>query len=172
MALKKRLLIALFAFILLLSGCAFNPPSAEDAKVFLTQNQSEIDVIVEYLRGLNADSVLISNASGTIFYDFEDHEIESNGVQASIRHLWGAGCKSIYKSDRNNAISFEIWYQSVGGEDCGIACTIDGQGVPKTEYQIRCELITDNWFYYFDDYEEYRKHPTAEPVDTVDGSMC
>lgn len=167
MAYKNWLLILLLAFALLLSGCTVDrsdPPSTEDAKAFLEHHKDDIDIIVEYLRGLKADLASISNANGTIFYEFENHDIESKNVKMSIRHLWSAGCKSICKNDRrgNNSISIEIWCRTIGDVDCGIACTIDGQGTPKTEFQIECEKIAEDWFYYFDDYEEYRNHPTTE----------
>ena len=166
MSRKIMLLSTMIVIVLLLSGCIVDrdPPSAEDAKEFLAQHQDDIDVVVKWLRDLEYDYACIKNARGIIFYEFDDHPIRQEDVKTSVRNLWSSGCKFICKDDEQgtNTISFEIWYRTVGDQDCGIACTIDGQGTPKTEFQIKCERITEDWFYYYDDYEEYRNHPPQE----------
>ena len=163
---NRMLLCLLIGIALLFSGCIVhrNPPSAEDTKEFIAQHQDDLDVVVEYLKDLECDYAAIENPRGTVFYAFEDHKIEQQGVKTSIRNLWRAGCKFIFKNDERgaNSIYFELWYQTVGDEDCGIACTIDGQGTPNTEFQIQCESITEDWFYCYDAYEEWRSHPPQE----------
>ena len=161
---KGRILIVLLAIALLLPGCSlrYDPPSAAAARKFLTQNREDIYVIVDFLKELDQDFTFIDDDEGTIFYEFDHHEIPSAEVKASIRRLWQNGCVNITKNDLQdvNTINFEIWYRTIGDVDCGIACTIDGEGTPKTEFQIMHEEIGDGWFYYFDDYEEYRTDPS------------
>lgn len=153
--------IIIFAMILILTGCSFRnaPPSIEEAGAFLEQNRKDIDTVVDYLKGLEFNSVFIDKRDGTIFYNFEHHAIFSE-IETGVRNLWDAGCTHISKdaAQEINTISIEIWYRTIGDEDCGIACTIDGQGTPKTAFQIYCELIDDGWYYFHDDYEEYRSH--------------
>ncbi len=160
---KVSILIVLLLCAVLFSGCAllnWEPPTAADTKVFLEQHQVDIDVVVEYMKGLNCDSAYIDNDDGTVFYEFEDHEISSEKVKSSIHHLWRAGCNNIWKHNDQgeNTIGLELWYRTIGDVDCGIACTIDGQGTPITEFQTECVKITDEWFYFYDDYEAYRSH--------------
>lgn len=155
---KEIVMTVLLLLALLLSGCSLRSdgPTAEDAKAFLSGYREEIDLVVDYLKELGNDSVLIHK--GKAFYEFEWHDISSENIIASLHRLGAAGCRSIYNDD--NTISFEIWRRTRGDVDCGIACTTDRQGAPKTQYQTRCEEIGDGWFYYYDDYEEYRKDPS------------
>lgn len=154
----KKTVMAVWLFLaLLLSGCSLcnDGLTAEDAKAFLSGYREELDLVIDFLKELGNDSVFIEKGKEKAVYEFEGHDISSENVVASLRLLWAAGCRSIYKDD--NTISFEIWRRTRGDVDCGIACTIDRQGAPKTQYQTRCEEIGDGWFYYYDDYEEYRK---------------
>ena len=166
---KKILIVVSLLMTMLLAGCSFlyklppsEPLSADEAKEFLTQHREDIDTIVDYLKELEYKSVFIDADNKKIFYDFEYHDISSWNVNACIHRLWIDGCIEISKNDtqERNAISFDIWRKIIGSEDCGIACTIDGQGMPKTEFQTYCEEIDDGWYYYYDDYEEYRKNPS------------
>ena len=157
---KKTVMAVWLLMALLLSGCSLrnDGPTAEEAKAFLSGHREEIDLVVDYLKELGYDSILIDKGKEEAFYEFEWHDISSENVITSLNSLWAAGCRSIYKDD--NTISFEIWCRTRGDVDCGIACTINRRGAPKTQYQTRCEEIGDGWFYYYDDYEEYRKDPS------------
>lgn len=158
-----RLLSMLSAMILLFSSCSlrYTAPSAEDAKKFLDRNRDSIEIIVDYLAELESDLAFIDKDDETIFYDFERHEIPSEEVKTCIDRLWRSGCIHISKQNvqETDTISFEIWHRTMGDADCGIACTISGQGKPYTEFQISCESIDETWFYYYDNYEEYRQNP-------------
>ncbi len=116
--------------------------------------------MISYLKELECDSTLIKQNNGQIIYEFDDHDIASAEVRFSISRLWRAGCKRIWKDKEANTISFELWYRTMGEVDCGIACTFDNQSTPKTAFQVCCEEVGDGWYYYFDDYEEYRAHPS------------
>ena len=157
---KKQLMIALLVLVALLSGCRFliNPPSSAEVREFLRRNQNDIDVIVSYLKTLETDSAYINNDEG-VFYEFEIHNNIPEEVKDSIRKISNQGCSTIGKN-KSNTVFFEIWYTNFGDADCGFACTIDGQGTPKTEFQIYCEELGNGWFYFYDDYEEYRSHPS------------
>ena len=150
--------------IFLFSGCTLHnaAPSAKDATDFLNQNRNEIDVVVDYLTEIESGIICINDDDGMIFYNYEYHKILSNDLLSCINCLWRAGCKKISKENVQGTvtISFEIWSRTMGDADCGIACTVDGQGKPITEFQISCEPIDETWFYYFDDYEEYRQSQT------------
>lgn len=174
MASKQRgkqpvgILVAVFLTLFVCRLCLFftgvslrpDPPTAEEAKAFLTRHRDDIGIVVEYLKDLDQDDASIKYIynHGTVFYDYVDHDVSSKEVTASLRRLWFAGCTTIGKND--NTISFMIWTHIIYDVDCGIACTIDGQGTPKTEFQTKLKQIGDGWFYYYDDYEEYRAHPS------------
>lgn len=157
---RKRVIVVCLFLAFLLAGCSLrnNGLTVEEAKAFLAEHRADIDLVVDYLKEPECDSALVDKGKEKVFYAFEWHDISSENVITSLRRLWAAGCKTIYRDE--NTISFEIWRRTRGDVDCGIACTIDGQGAPKTQYQIRCEEIGDGWFYYYDDYEEYRQDPS------------
>ena len=165
---KTTAIIMLLTAILLLSACSFrdDPPSADEARRFLNENREDIDRLVEYMMSMEYDDIFISKPlnrnPGKVFYEFEWHDISSKEVIASVRGLWRAGCTIIQKDDQNenNTIFFMIWQPMWGERDCGIAITINGHGTPKTQFQTRHAEIGDGWFYYFNDYEEYRIHPS------------
>ena len=102
--------------IVLLSGCSLrlSPPSSEDAKEFLYQNKEGIEVIVDYLMNLRFNSAFIDKDDGTIFYNYEYHDIPSEEIRSCIRSIWQAGCTKIKKEDVQeiNTISFEIWHRT------------------------------------------------------------
>ena len=154
-----RRLIGIIIAILLISVDSYGleQPSEEDAAAFLMQHREDIDTIVDYLKELEFSDAFIEDEK-EIFYDLGWHDIPSNGVNTSVYRLRLSGCTKINK--KANTISFQIWSRAIGSVDCGIACIIDGQGTPKTEFQIYCEELGDGWFYYYDDYEEYRAHPS------------
>lgn len=153
----------LLVIVVLLSGCtkSFNPPSAEDADLFLKINRDDIDTIVQYLHVIETDddSVFI-DGTDYAFYEFEDHKILSDEVKASLRHLKSNGCEDISMQKDDNTICFEIWSRTMGNVGCGIACTLDGHGFPKVQFQTACKPISDGWFYYYTDYEAYRINPS------------
>ena len=155
------LLFALFLF----SFSRREPPSSADQREFLDQHREDIDLLVAYLMDLEYEDVFmdkrLNHDPGKVFYELAYHDISSPEVEAGVRRLWRAGCLKIRKDDRgeNNTIFFELWSRTVGGENCGIALTINGQGTPKTEFQILHEEIGDGWFYVYNDDEEYRCHP-------------
>lgn len=159
----KRILAIVFTMSLLLAGCSFrySPPSSEEAKEFLYQNKESIKAIADYLINLEYESIIIDKDDGSAFYNYEYHDIANESIRSHLRNIWRAGCTRIEKDDvrENNTISLEIWYRTMGDADCGIACTINGQGKPNTEFQICCESIDQTWFYYYDNYEEYRQDP-------------
>lgn len=167
---KKTPIYVLFAIIfvifptLLLTKDFLNyyPPSSEDAHTFLTLHRGDIDIVVNYLKELECDSAYISKVDGKVFYELEWHETDSGEVKGSIRRLWASGCSYICLDNKyeNNTVSFVIWDRTAGDVSCGIACSVEGQTTPKTSYQVSCEEIEDGWFYYYSDYEEYRKHPS------------
>lgn len=163
---KLFLILAFFAVALLLPGCSIlnefrEPPSSAEAKEFLTKHRDEIDCVVEYLKELDCDDAWIHGGGGSIFYEFDDHLISSAKVRSSVRKLWLAGCSDISKDDENenNTISFTFFSRTRGSIDCEIACTINGSGAPKTQFQIYREEIGDGWYYVYNDYEEWRCHP-------------
>ncbi len=152
-----RRLIGIIIAILLISVDLFSleQPSKEDAAVFLMQHRDDIDSIVDYLRELEVSDAYIDDKG--ILYELDWHDIPSK-VNTSVHRLRLSGCTDIHKEA--NTISFQIWSRTMGSVDCGIACTIDGQGTPKTWFQIYHEELGDGWFYYYDDYEEYRAYPS------------
>lgn len=158
-SLMKRLGAIFLALLLFLADCVngFEPPSKDEATAFLMQHREDIDTIVDYLKELEFSYAYIEDDKG-VFYELGWHDIPSNEVNTSVHRLRLSKCTNINK--KANTISFEIWSRTMGGVDCGIACTIDGQGTPKTLFQINCVELCDGWFYYFDDYEEYRAHPS------------
>lgn len=146
-----------------LAGCfkPFTPPSPEDADAFLKNYQSDIDAVVNYLESIDTedDSLYLNRRYGTmVSYEFQDHDILSADVRASIQRLWSAGCEIISMQKDNNTVRFEIWSRTMGDVGCGISRTLDGQGFPKVQFQTKCEPISDGWFYYYTDYEEYRSN--------------
>lgn len=157
---KKLFFILLI--VAFMTGCmkSFNPPSIEDTDSFLKDNRDDIDVIVDYLQSIETedDSVFFnfSITKDTVFYDFEDHDILSDDVKTSLRHLKSNGCEVISMHKDDNTIYFEIWHRTMGDVGCGIARTLDGQGFPKVQFQTECKPISDGWFYYNTDYEAYR----------------
>jgi len=156
--LGKRLMSIIIA-ILLIFVDSLGPfqPSEEDAAAFLMKHREDIDTVVDYLKELEYSSAHIEDDKG-IFYDLGWHDISSDEVHASVHRLRLSRCKRIDKEA--NTIRFELWTRTIGGSDCGLACTVDGQGTPKTHYQIYHEDLGDGWFYFYDEYEEYRAHPS------------
>ena len=157
--LKERLSVIILAFMFLISDClyGFEPLSKDEAAAFLIQHRDDIDTIVDYLKELESPDAYIDDNKG-VFYELSWHDIPSNEVNASVHRLQLSGCTDINKEA--NTISFMIWSRTIGSVDCGIACTINGQGTPKTLFQVYCEGLGDGWFYYYNDYEEYRAHPS------------
>ncbi len=127
----------------------------KNARKFLEQNRRDIELIVHYLKAKEQDYLYISKNDGTVFYDFEYHTLPDE-VKGSIKALWKKGCISIHKENEfdQNTINFEIWRHR--GSEYGIACTINGDGVPDALFQIECQKIDDEWFYYYSNYEKYR----------------
>ena len=163
----KRILFQLLLVLLMtasscVSGCThyYDPPTPEEADAFLKKNQPDIDLVVDCLRSIDAESAHIDRNSTTIWYAFEHHDILEQDVIASLQRLWKAGCEAISIDHRKNTISFEIWYRTRGDIGCGIACPIDGQGYPKAEMQTECTPISGGWFHYVADYEKYRISPS------------
>lgn len=156
------LMLLLTVFIL---GCVkpFIPPTLEDADQFLKNNRHDIDVAVNYLKSIDTEDNSVYIKGITISYEFEDHIVSDEEIKRSLQHLWNAGCELICIQKEKNTISFEIWSRTMGDVSCGISCTIDGQGYPRAEFQTVCTPISDGWFYYYADYEEYR---------TQDKSSC
>ena len=163
---KRTVTIIICIMMVLLSTCVLlnDPPSPAEARKFLDRNRQDIETVVEYLMSLECDEATISKPlnrdPGKVFYEFELHDISSKEVVASIKRLWRAGCTIARKDNQgeNNTISFMIWSRTRGQIECGIAMTINGHGIPKTVFQTKYEEIGDGWFYYFDDFEEYRSH--------------
>lgn len=160
-------LVLLLVLALLLSALLLppqEPPTLAQAKVYLDHYRQDVDTVADYLMSLETDNAFISkqlnNDPGKVFYDFEWHDIASSDVKASVRHLWRAGCTIMEKDEASNTVSFMIWSRTAGQVDVTLAFTIDGEGEPKTEFQISHEAMGDGWFYCFDDYEEYRSHPS------------
>ncbi len=159
---RINLLLVMLMLAAFLSGCAefSDPPLLEDADLFLKNNQHDLDVVVNFLKTIDADHAFISRYETTVFYEFEDHEIISDEVRTSLRNLWSAGCLTISINHSNNTVFFEIWKRTIGDVSGGVSCTLDGHGYPKAEFQTECTPISNGWFYYLADYEEYRKSPS------------
>lgn len=155
---KKQLLLLMLMLVFILPGCThyYDPPTPEDADTFLKNNLHDIEVIVDYLKALDTDHAYIGRNQSTVFFEFEHHDIIQEDVRDSLGQLWSNGCESITIRRRDNTVYFEIWGRTRGNVSCGIACTLDGQGLPKAELQTECTPISNGWFYYFADYEEYR----------------
>lgn len=160
-------LVLLLVLVMLLSALllpAQEPPTLAWAKVFLDHNREDIDTVADYLLRLETDHAFISKKlngnPGKVFYDSEWHDIASKDVKDSVRRLWRAGCTIMEKDEASNTLSFMIWSRSAGQADVTLAFTIDGQGEPKTEFQIAHEEMGEGWFWCFDDYETYRAHPS------------
>lgn len=163
---KHALLLLILIITANMTGCAkpYYPPTQEDADSFLKDNRDDIDVIVNYLQSIETegDSAFFNFgiAKDTVFYEFEDHDILSEGVKTCLHHLRSNGCEHISMHKDDNTIYFEIWHRTMGDVGCGIACTLDGQGFPKVQFQTECKPISDGWFYYYTDYEAYRIDPS------------
>ena len=159
---KHRRLAALaviaIALCIVLSGCNTERPTISRITFSLSGNREHYETLVMYLKELPFDYVFIDSDDGTVFYDFADHEIESDNVRASIHCLWKNGCEFICKDAKNgnNTIWFQLWHQTSGGLDCGLACTIDGTGDPNVVFQTEFKEIAAGWYYYYSDYEAYR----------------
>ena len=160
--LKSAKLVLLVLIVFFLSGCAglLSKPKPEDADLFLKNNRYDIDIIVDYLKAIDTDHAYIGRNRTTITYEFEDHVIESEEVKDSLQNLWRAGCQFISIHNAVNTVNFELWDRTMGNVSFGIACTLDGRGFPKAELQTECEAISNGWFCYYSDYEEYRKNPS------------
>lgn len=182
--LRKALILPLVG-LLALALCLFallpqKPPTVEEAKAFLDADRDDIDTVADYLLSLETDHAVISKQldsdPGKVFYDFELHDIASKDVKDSVRRLWRAGCTIMEKDEASNTVSFMTWSRSAGQADVTLAFTIDGQGEPKTEFQISHEAMGDGWFYCYDDYEEYRSHPSSyaqfQPKDVAESALA
>ena len=149
-------------------------------KRFLRKNRKDIEIVVDYLKELQYDDVFVDDNDGMITYgkNVKDNEgienyviihteISSQEVVSSIKNLWKAGCELINKDGRHgnkNTINIQIWHGKLGGavggnRMYGLACTINGQGMPMAEFQTKCEVIENGWFYYYSDFEEWRLDP-------------
>lgn len=163
---KRALLLLILILTTFMVGCtrSYYPPSSEDADLFLKNNRNDIDVIVNYLQTIETedDSAFFNFGitKDTVFYELEDHDIPSDDVKTSLRHLKSNGCVDISMHKDDNTIYFEIWHRTMGDVGCGIARTLDGQGFPKVQFQTECKPISDGWFYYYTDYEAYRIDPS------------
>ena len=144
----------------------YYPPTEEKAGTWLEKHRKDVDIVANYLKGLEYDDAFFHKSwnddNTAVWYEFEWHYVPSEEVRKSVRRLWRAGCLSIDKNDDTNAntIYFMIFSRTIGGVDCGIACTIDGHGTPKTQCQIRHEQIDNGWFYVYNGYEEWRRNPS------------
>lgn len=143
---------------ILFSGCSSKAPKAADMSASLVGNRADYKIVADYLRELDYDHAFISSSDGHCFYGLKFHFIESDEVRTSIENLWRNGCERICKDaeNGNQTIWFQLWHRTRGSLDCGLACTINGRGLPQAEFQTYCEEIASGWFYYFSDYEEYR----------------
>ena len=153
----NRFFILLICCVLL-PGCSSSAPKATDISASLAGNRTDYEIVADYLCKLDYDYAFISSQDGQCFYGLEFHVIESDKVQASIKHLWRNGCEFICKDaeNGNQTIWFQLWHRTRGSLDCGLACTMNGRGVPQAEFQTYCEEIASGWYYYYSDYEAYR----------------
>jgi hypothetical protein len=137
------------------------------AEEVFNDNKEYIVMVSEFLSGLD---FIALDYSG-IHIDKSDAEkrimftgiekryvnIENDDVWKAIFILFGRGFRSIGRSD--NTIYFEKWYRKE--EERGICYTIFGDENPTLQYLTHFEkLSATGWYYYEEDYGEYRQKRT------------
>lgn len=162
------LLLLLMIPVVFLCGCRdfAKPMTADEVLEFLEENHADIELVRDYLRDLPCESAYISNGDGSVFYEFASHEIQSREVKGAVRRLWREGCEEILmgreEETGRNTISFQLWHRTIGSLDGGLACTVDGTGVPHVQFQTAYEDLGGGWFWYYADYEAWRTLPQEQ----------
>ncbi len=154
--------------VVFLCGCRdfAEPMTADEVLGFLEENRADAELVRDYLRDLPCEDAFISNSDGFIFYEFASHEIRSEEVKAAVRRLWRKGCEEVSmgreEKTGRNTISFQLWHRTIGSLDGGLACTVDGTGVPHVQFQTAYEDFGNGWFWYYADYETWRNLPQEQ----------
>ena len=158
----------MFLFLLISFGsmcflCSCNrksPPDYKDVTQYYEANHESLEAVAQYLRAIDDNyqaydrytkPVLYANANG----------ISLEQIQKQLESLWQTGCEDVIKDNTNtdNTISFQLWHRESRQAECGIACTVNGEGQPHVQFQIEVKEIAPGWYYYYANYELFRSKP-------------
>ena len=167
---KARIFIALL-LVLPLSGCVLakrnTPPTVETVETWFQENRADFLTIVDYCRRSEYELLIISlyevygdtsldDVLDDVFADFDSITIEDREVRSAIERLFSKGiCLGIYKEGK--VIEFLLWTGFIRDIGCGLLYISIPNHKPSTQYMTeRQPLSEDGWFYYIDDYNEWR----------------
>lgn len=132
-----------------------SPPTVQSIEEHFFENYDDINFITEYMTTSVYRSIYINAASGEMFVDGNTKIIPDEAVLNTIKRLFESGYGVITKDD--NTICFQQWTRFMGA-GCGIAYSINGSDLPQKQYLTELvPLSKDGWYYYVDDYEQWRK---------------
>lgn len=131
-------------------------PSYQKAKKILDNNKERLCCIIDYFMFSDYEQIYItdSDENGVMFTGLETEYvmIENKEVIKNIEWLFRIEGIDVI-SKRKNTISFQKWSTLDMGS--GIAYSIDGNK-PILEMLTKLEIIDNNWYYYEEDYNEWR----------------
>lgn len=152
----SALVIIVLVFSIVLSSCKkmMSPPDVQTVEKKFFQCYDDIQVIVDYLAESQYGSIYICNDSGMMSVGTYKMEITDPSVLAALKRLVDENYSVINKY--GNTIHFQQWTRFTDA-GCGIAYSINHKDAPEIEYLIELTpLSTEGWYYYVDDYNEWR----------------
>ncbi len=158
---RRKIFCAILAVVLafLCAGCRSTPPTVEAVEERFNENYDDILTVVSFMINSGHEDIQIRDYSGTMYVDFEWIDITDASVNSAVERLLGSNLyRYIFKS--GNTIQFIQWtgLQDIG---CGITYTINGIDLPEIQHMTEIvPLSQDGWYYYVDDYNEWRLQQT------------
>lgn len=141
-----------------------SPPSKDKAEDVLKQDNSDLVLITEYLSDSEYSEIYINDSDFSfkrpvMFTGLKTRyvNIEDKTVIAAINRLFIEREYSVIDR-KGNSISFQRWTRLMDFGS-GIAYSINAVDEPELTYQTKLEPLKENqWYYYEEDYNEWRKH--------------
>ena len=163
-----KTIILIITIILILVACGLRTlkaPSPEVVDIFISKHHKEIEIVNNYLLGLDGLDASISGINVSILVELKEQTIEDDCVIDAIKTLWRNGCVWITKYIDDNAITYVIWKRTYDEAEGGFVFAIDYDQKPKVQFQTEMVPLTDSGCYYY--LAEYNKWRAGERFDNL-----
>ena len=128
------------------------PMAMEKAQEKLTEDKEEIQLILDFLMGLNSQRVTIDRADGTMEVSFTYEKIENAQVRAAVKTLFDE--KDYYSICKQGKTVYFMQWCGVRDISCGVAYTEYGMDKLQVDFLVeKTALSQENWYYCVCDYE-------------------
>lgn len=147
------LLIAIF-----LSGCVTQRQNIEKADVneIFEKDYEQLHIVAEYLLSLDYTTIVIRTSYSPMEVIGDKIEVDNKEAEKAISYLFRNGYLYIARS--NTTVYYERWKKASSYEfRAGFAYTTSSNGNINIQYLMKKqELSPDGWYYYEEDYNEWR----------------